>query len=462
MTLTPDPFEPGGIAGFEGRLRSGATTAEASTRSFLERIETLDPILGAYEHVAGESALATARAMDGLLTAGTDLGPLMGVPVAFKDLIAVAGMPTTAGSNVDVSESIGPEGSFVRALRRAGCVILGKLKTVEFARGATGINNIRGTPRNPWDAETPRIPGGSSSGSAVAAAAGLSGFTVGTDTGGSVRGPAAFCGLFGYKPTIGLWSIDGIFPNAPTFDVVGPLCRSAADGALVYSALTGQPRPLPCPLRGLRLGLPTHYFFDNLDPHVTACMETVIATLEDAGVTFVPFHMPEVAERESILKAICAVECIVGVGAERFLREQDAMDPLTVACTAPGLEVPATEYLRVLNRQKDLCRSVSERLKNLDGFISPTTTMVAPTLADITDLTKGLSLEARLGLNTHPISFFGLCSTTSPIQMLGAPLPTALQIACKGGEDAKALSIALAVENLVGKPPRADLKGFLS
>ena len=385
----------------------------------------------------------------------------MGVPVALKDLIAVDGMPTTAGSNVDVSDVIGAEGSFVKALCRAGCVILGKLKTVEFARGASGVNRVRGTPWNPWDSAVHRIPGGSSSGSAVAAAAGLCAFAVGTDTGGSVRGPAAFCGVFGLKTTIGTWPIDGVFPNSPTFDTIGPLTRSAADAALCFSALTGQPVPAPPPLDGLRFGKPRNHFFDNLDSDVERCMAAAIAAIEDAGAEIVPVEVPEVAEREEILRVICAAECVAAFGHERFVATQDAMDPLTVARTAPGLDVPAERYIRVLRRHHALSRIFRERMRDLDGWITPTTSMVAPTVAEVTDVEAGLALEARLGLNTHPVSFFGLCATTTPIQALGSTLPVGLQIICAGGEDAKALSLAGALEDLFGHPPRPRLDGFL-
>ena len=155
--LPPDPLRHGGIQGFAKRLRSGQTASEAVTGAYLERIEALDPRLGAYEYVARESALAQARALDGLLSSGIDLGLLMGVPVAIKDLFAVEGMPTTAGSNLDVTGLVGSEGRFVGMLKRAGCVILGKTKTVEFAMGGTGINLVRGTPWNPWDARVHRV-----------------------------------------------------------------------------------------------------------------------------------------------------------------------------------------------------------------------------------------------------------------------------------------------------------------
>ncbi|MDP6788448.1 MAG: amidase [Rhodospirillales bacterium] len=459
-TLPPDPFEPGGMVRFGARLRDGEITAEAATAAYLARIEILDSRLGAYEYVAAEAALAAARDIDRQLAGGEDHGPLMGVPVALKDLIAIEGMPTTAGSNVDVADVIGVEGTFVKALRRAGCVILGKLKTVEFARGAAGVNRVRGTPWNPWDSGVHRIPGGSSSGSAVAMAAGLSAFTIGTDTGGSVRGPAAFCGVFGLKTTIGTWSIDGIFPNSPTFDTIGPLTRSAADAACVYSALTGRPVPPPPSLAGLRLGKPLNHFFDSLDGDVERCTATAIAALEgDAEI--VPIEVPEVAEREEILRVICATECVAAFGRDSFIANQDIMDPLTVARTAPGLDVPAERYIRVLNRQRALCRIVGEGMGDLDGWITPTTCMVAPTVAEVNDIEAGLALEAKLGLNTHPASFFGLCATTTPVNALGSALPVGLQIVCAGGEDAKALSIARALEDLFGLPPKPRLDGFL-
>lgn len=153
MPLPEDPIDPAGIPEFGKRLRNGDVSARAAAKAYLDRIEALDPVLSAYVHVDGEAALRSAEAIDRLLAAGTDLGPLMGVPVAVKDIIAVSGMPTGCGSLIQVDDLIGEEGSFVRRLRRLGCVILGKLNTVEFATGNTGFNLHCGTPRNPWDAK---------------------------------------------------------------------------------------------------------------------------------------------------------------------------------------------------------------------------------------------------------------------------------------------------------------------
>jgi len=229
-TLPADPLASG-IEAYARRLRRSEITVEAATKAYLDRIGALDPHFGAYQHVAAGPALAEAQALDRLLAAGGDLGPLTGVPVAIKDIFAVDGTPTTAGSKLDVLDLIGPEGPFVKRLRQAGCVILGKVKTVEFALGAVGISQPRGTPWNPWDAAVHRIPGGSSSGPAVAVAAGLCGFAIGSDTGGSVRLPACFCGTFGHKTSVGLWPTAGVFPLSGALDTIGPLTASAADGA---------------------------------------------------------------------------------------------------------------------------------------------------------------------------------------------------------------------------------------
>jgi aspartyl-tRNA(Asn)/glutamyl-tRNA(Gln) amidotransferase subunit A len=176
----------------------------------------------------------------------------MGVPVAVKDIFTVDGMPTTVGSQLDLEELLEAEGPVVRQLRQAGCVILGKTKTVEFAFGPAGTNALRGTPKNPWDAAVARLPGGSSSGSAVAVAAGLCAFALGSDTGGSIRLPAALCGFFGLKTTVGHWSTKGGSPLSSTLDSVGILSRSAQDAALIYATVSGRDVVSPAAVDSLR------------------------------------------------------------------------------------------------------------------------------------------------------------------------------------------------------------------
>ena len=461
VRLPADPFEPSGIVGFAERLRRGETTAAAATGAYLARIEALEPRLGAFEFVAAEQALSTARALDELLAAGTDLGPLMGVPVAIKDLLAVDGMPTTAGSNLDVTEVIGPEGDFVKMLKRAGCIILGKTKTDEFALGTLGLNPNRGTPWNPWDAETHRAPGGSSSGSAVAAVAGLCAFAVGTDTGGSVRGPAAFCGAFGLKATVGLWPTNGMCPLSTTMDSIGILARSAADVATVFSALTGQPAPSAKLLRDMRLGKPENYFYDDLEPQVGHCMTAALAALEAAGVVIVPIEVPEALECPAFNATVSSTELVAALGRDRFLAGRDAMGEVVVASARRGLEVMADEYIRLINRQHELRRIAAERMEGLDGWITPTRPRVAMPLAEFSDAEDRIRLEAMMLRNTRPGNTFGICGISTPIHQLGSGLPVGLQVLCPANHDAEAMSIGLALQGLIGVPPLPDLAGFL-
>jgi aspartyl-tRNA(Asn)/glutamyl-tRNA(Gln) amidotransferase subunit A len=221
MNLPAAPAAPG-LQALSEALREGRTSAVKLAQAALARIEALEPRLQAFTHVNASRALAHARAIDGLRAAGVNLGPLMGLPVAVKDLFSIDGMPTTAGSRLDIHDLVPPQGSFVNALQRAGCVILGKTRTTEFALG--GFNLDRPPPWNPCDANVPRMTGGSSHGSAVAMAAGLAAFTVGSDTGGSVRWPAALCGVVGYKASgsgKGSWPCDGVLPLSPELDSIG-------------------------------------------------------------------------------------------------------------------------------------------------------------------------------------------------------------------------------------------------
>ena len=459
--LSPDPLDDGGIAGFGERLRDGKTTAEAATRAYLERIEALEPRLGVFEFVAVESALNAARALDGLLAAGTDLGPLMGVPVAIKDIFAVDSMPVTAGSNIDVADLIGTEGSFVASLRKAGCVIVGKVKTVEFAAGGTGINYARGTPWNPWDAETQREPSGSSSGSGVAVAAGLCAFAIGSDTTGSVRGPAAHCGVFGLKTTKGLWPTDGVFPLAPTLDTIGPLTKTAADCAVIFAALTGQPLAKPVAPDGLRLGKPTALFYDDLDADVERCTAAALDALTEAGVEIVPVEIPEAAEVVESFAFFLPTELIAGLGRERFEAERAKMDPVVASRAAEGVDVTADTYIKLLWRHRELCRIAAERMEGFDGWVTPTRPTLPPPVVGRAEAEAKLPMAPNRWPNTPAVSFFGLCGTSSPIHALGAKLPVGLQVMCPAGADSAALSIALMIENIVGPPSPADLSPFL-
>jgi aspartyl-tRNA(Asn)/glutamyl-tRNA(Gln) amidotransferase subunit A len=457
VDLPPEPLRDITLTEFGCRLRQGALTIEEVTKAYLARIERIDPRLGAYEFIATAPALRQARALDQLLAAGTDLGPLMGVPVAIKDVFAVEGMPTAAGSRLDVAELVGTEGTFVQRLKRAGCVILGKTKTVEFAFGAAGINSVRGTPWNPWDPKIHRAPGGSSSGSAVAVAAGLCAFAIGTDTGGSIRLPASFCGVFGLKATAGLWPADGIFPLAPALDSIGLLTRSAADAALAFATLAERPLSEPASFRGRRLGRVTGYLEERLDPLVLRCYETAVDLFRQDGANVVAIEVPEAAEREAIFPTLLPVELLAVLGQERFAAGRDRMDPVVAARIERGLSIAAIEYVRCLRRHQQLKGIAAQRMKGFDAWIMPSTSLLPMPIAEFTDVKASAQLALNIARNSQPVNLFGQCATSTPIQPPGEALPVGLQLVCDAFEEAAVLGLALGLERLIGMPPAPDL-----
>ncbi|OED41245.1 amidase [Chromatiales bacterium (ex Bugula neritina AB1)] len=463
--MTPHPFE-NDLSGFARDLRSGTTTSEAATRACLERIAVLDSALQAFQALDAERAVQQAQAVDALLASGSDLGPLMGIPVAIKDIVAVEGFATTNGSLYPSEALTGPEGALVKRLKKAGCVILGKTKTVEFALGATGVNEARGTPWNVWDAETHRIPGGSSSGSAVATAAGLCGFAVGTDTGGSVRIPACYNGLFGHKTSMGLWPTDGIFPLSSTLDSAGPLCRTATDAILIHEQLTGETVP-PANLNGLRFGLPAPVFFDALDSEVAAAFDAARAKLELAGVEFVEIEIPESLERSAIFPIIVGAELIASLTADKFESARATMDSVTAARAAVGLDVSAPDYIAATRRHRQLQKIALEKFAGIDAWVSPTCPMLPLAVNDLskTEIADRALLSSR---NTQIGNLFGLCAASLPTQQLisgsesAKPnLPSGLQLMMPAGMDNRLLSVSREIQAVIGFGPRPDMSKFI-
>ena len=461
--LPPDPLEPDGIRGFGERLRRGTITSLAATEAYLARIASLEPALGAHEHAAPEMARAQARAIDALLKAGTDLGPLMGVPVGIKDILAVDGMPTKAGSKADVADRIGPEGTFIKKLKRLGVVILGKHKTVEFAFGSSGTNYTRGTPRNPWDAKTFRVVAGSSSGSGVAVAAGLCGFAIGSDTGGSIRGPSAFCGVVGVKVSPTRWPLDGVYPASPSFDTVGPLTRSADDAAVVIAALLGEPVLPPVPLKGLRLGRPTNAFFKGVDADVGRCLEAACGDLVRAGVTIVDVDCAELDEHADLFLQITRAEFIASLGRERFLAIQDVMNPDVADRARTGLATMADAYVRAMRRQRQIAAIAAERIRDVDAWIAPTKYRVPPPYpGPFTSIEADRAFVATCAGPTRVVNTIEFCAMSQPIQRYGSALPVGFQLLCPNQGETRMLGVAQALEQVFGRPPKPDLGAFLA
>ncbi len=287
------------------RVRRRETSSVELVRAALDRIAAVEPAVGAFLSVTEAEALAAAAAIDRRIAAGEDPGPLAGVPVGIKDIICTAGIRTTAGSRILERFVPAYDATVTARLKRAGAVIVGKLNCDEFAMGSSTENSALGTTRNPWDGN--RVPGGSSGGSGAAVAAGECHAALGTDTGGSVRLPAAFCGVVGLKPTYGRVSRYGVIAYASSLDQVGPLARDVADTALMLEAIAGHdpadstasPRPVPSYLaaleqgvRGLRLGLPREYFVEGMQPEVEAGVRAAVRELERLGAIVEPVSLP--------------------------------------------------------------------------------------------------------------------------------------------------------------------------
>ena len=450
MSLPPSPFHDTPLAEFARSLRSGGHSAYGAARDLFARIEVADPKLRAFTFLDTERALARANAIDQLLASGIDLGPLMGVPIAVKDLFSVDGMPTTAGSDVDIADLVPPQGRFVDRLQRAGCVILGKTATTEFALG--GFNLRRPPPWNPCDPEVARMTGGSSHGSAVAMAAGLCAFALGSDTGGSVRWPAALCGVVGYKATTDHWPQDGIFPLSRAMDSIGVFSSCVADLRWVHAALADETvgaAPLPSELV---LALPGAHFFQNLEPPVRACFDRALELLRAAGATIREVALPEAAEIDEVFGRMVTAEWLGFVGRERFLANESSIDPVVAARVRGGLELRADEYVRLAARQQALKAMIAERAEGIDGWISPTVVKQPAPCADFRDVAEVAAWNRVTTQNTRPANLFGQCGISLPMQHLGAPWPAGLQLCAAPGEDRRLLAVAAAVEAVIGRP----------
>lgn len=466
MTL-PAPPALAGLEAVSSALREGRTSALAVVQAALTRIAALEPRLQAFTHLDPRRALAHARAIDGLRNAGVDLGPLMGVPVAVKDLFSVDGMPTTAGSRLDVQDLVPPPGSFVRALLRAGCVLIGKTRTTEFALG--GFNLDRPPPWNPCDVVQQRMTGGSSHGSAVAMAAGLAGFAVGSDTGGSVRWPAALCGVVGYKASRRQWPCDGVFPLSPELDSVGLFTSTARDAALVRAALCegpGHAPQAPPTLAALTLAVPTGHYTDGLDDTVRRCFEAAVARLGDAGARIIRAELPEAGAIDEVFRSRVPADLLAFLGRERVGTQLDRLDAVAADRLQAAFARRDDDDVRSQARRLALQREVAERSAGIDAWLTPTVPMLPQPIDAFRSVADVAAWNRRATQNTRPGNVFGQCGVSLPIQHLGtAPgdaasspvLPVGLQLCASPGQDAALLSLACAVEDLLGAPPRPVL-----
>ncbi len=466
-SLPNDPLTGITINELGMKFRNRLITCKEVTSIYFERIKILNPHLHAYIYTDEKKGLIWADGIDKLFSCGVDLGPLMGIPVAIKDICSVHHMPTTNGSQIDSDDITGPEGNLVKRLKSLGCVILGKTHTVEFALGATGLNKYKGTPKNPWDENIHRMPGGSSSGSAVAVASGLAAFAIGTDTGGSVRIPASLNGIVGLKTTKKRWPTDGIFPLSPTLDTPGPIARNVKDTKLIFDTYNGTTEDQKAfKLENINFGKLKEPFTSNLDPEVAEAYEIICNKLENLGANIEEVIIPEANEKATLFPAIVGSEIISAFGIDRFNKNVEKMDPVTGNRAKLGLKVSSFEYIKAKNRVSELENIIAKYFTKYDALISPTTVMQA---LEVDKLTIGGELHKRSLLasaNTQPANIFGLCGISFPIHNLlnnknKKILPIGLQIICGKNKDEKAVEIALALENYFGEPQLPDVSKFL-
>ena len=443
------------IEQFGRRLRARELTAVRVTEECLRRIETDNPRLNAFITVMADEALKQAREADQELAAGTDRGPLHGVPISIKDLLDIRGIPTTAASRVREGCVADCDAPAIAHLRQAGAVFIGKTNLHEFAFGTTNEDSAFGPARNPHDPS--RSPGGSSGGSAVSVAAGMALATIGTDTGGSIRIPAAACGIVGLKPSFGEVSVDGVVPLSRTLDHIGPLAQSVTDACLLYHALIGdaaaQP-PAPMPIHGLRLAVPRTHFCDLLDDEVRARFEEALARLREAGA-----HVDEIEIPHAPVIAPIYLHLVMADAAAYHAATLETMPERYTAPVRLRLEmgryVMGEDYVRALAGRERLQREVDAALAQHDALILPSLPIPAPTIGANTVEIGGVAEPVRnLMLRlTQLFNVTGHPAISMPCGNTRAGLPCGSQLVSRRGQTDALLRVALACETQIAGVP---------
>ena len=441
--------------------RDGAVRPSAVVEAHLDRIARLDGEVGAYQVVYADEARTAAEAADKAIASGHRIGPFHGIPFALKDIVDLEGRVTTGGS-LALKDRVSPvTGTIARRLLAAGGVLLGKTKTVELAFGGWGTNQRMGTPKNPWDMGTHRVCGGSSSGSAAAVAAGLAVCAVGTDTGGSVRLPAGFCGLAGLKVTEKRLPADGILPLSHTLDTPGPMARSVRDAALMFEVMDGREGwkidrdrrdrtglwgAIEAGARGLRLGAMG-------GPERAVCTGEMLDAYDDAlerlrglGAEVAPLAAP--VDFESMKEAngrLIAAEGWFHQG-HLFGDADLPMDEDVRPRFLSGRKIGAAEYMGLLAEREAAAAAFAEAMRGFDAVLTPATTGAAIPVAEVDQ-------SVSPGHFTRVFNWLGMCGLALPMGLTSGGLPLGLQVAARAGHEAMALRIGAALE--AAQPPLA-------
>jgi aspartyl-tRNA(Asn)/glutamyl-tRNA(Gln) amidotransferase subunit A len=431
------------IADASELVRSRKISPVELTRECLETIARLNPSLNAFITVTAESALQGAKLAEEEITTGNWRGPLHGVPIGLKDLIDTAGVRTTAASAVFKDRVPTEDAEVVKKLKAAGAVFLGKQNLHEFAYGGSSLISNYGPPRNPVNPDF--ITGGSSGGSAAAVASGMCYAAIGTDTAGSVREPAALCGVVGLKPSYGLVSTAGIIPLSLTLDHAGPITRSVEDAAILLDAITDPPaasrKTIKVGIENFVIGIPRKYFFEDLDPEVAAAVEKAIAQIEAMAAGIHDLDLP--VDEDRTLQAAEAY----AYHREGVASSPELYQPETLRRIRTGENVSESEYQKALENLQQSRREIADKFEEIDVFVMPTTPIPAPRISDLMQDSSLLRpAELLLLRNTRPVNVWGLPAISLPCGVTSQGLPIGLQILGPPGGEAKVLRAAYAYE----------------
>ncbi|EKV32515.1 Asp-tRNAAsn/Glu-tRNAGln amidotransferase A subunit [Caenispirillum salinarum AK4] len=444
-----DPMTP--IAALLADLADGRTTSRALTEACLARAKAPDGE-GArvFTLIDDRAALAAADAADALRAAGIDGGPLLGLPVSVKDLFDVKGQVTAAGSVVRADDPPATaDAPAVRRLRAAGAVVVGRTNMTEFAFSGVGLNPHHGTPRNPWDRATGRIPGGSSAGAAVSVTDGMAAAALGTDTGGSVRIPAGLCGLAGFKPTQARVPRDGAFPLSYAMDSVGPLAPTVACCALLDAVLAGAEPvvPEPMPIKDLRVAVPQGLVLDDMDESVAERFETALHTLSAAGVHVDGLGVADLLDTTYVARQ--ALEVTVeawSIHRHRAATDAARFDQRVLARMKAADGLSAADVIDLQLWRKDFQRRWNVLAADYDALLWPTLPTLAPTIAQVDADEESYNHWNRLMLrNTRLVNVLDGCAATIPIHR-PREAAVGLQVVGPTGADTRTLRVALALE----------------
>ena len=441
-------------------LRARRVSAVELATAALSSIDRHNPDLRAFITVTAEQALSQARQADRELAQGRDRGPFHGIPVAFKDLFATRGVRTTAGSKVYENYLPEIDATVVEKLLAAGAVPLGKLNMHELAYGITSANPHFGAVCNPWKRH--HSPGGSSGGSGAAVAAEMVFMAMGTDTGGSIRIPASFCGTVGLKPTYGRVSRFGVLPLGYSLDHVGPLGRSVRDAALGLNVIAGHDpldptssrRPVvdyvpgpDCTIGRVRIGVPDSFFFDRLDGEVEAAVRGGLARAESLGAEIRPIRLPDMEALNAIARIILLSEA--SAVAEPYPQDRSLYGADVRALLDQGRLVPATDYINAQRLRRRIRREFDRVWKEVDCLITPATPIPAPRIGDTTVRLGGREEDVRLAATrlVRPVNALGYPALSLPCGLSAAGLPVGMQIIGPAFEEALVLRVGAALED---------------